>query len=219
MTNKDPAMIASGFPRRDGDRYWTEPWVTRALLQSVFGDVLQRTGGTVWEPACGRGDMVRELMDHELEVVASDIDLSDFENEFGCEWIEAHQRDFLNIDSLLDPPDVPITAIITNPPYGQRATDFIRRALEHMDADDNIKMVSMILRSEYYHGSGKRDGRDEFFDRSDFQGILALTARPRWDDWLNKPKPDNGPRHNYSWYTWSDAAFPFRPVIRRGGKL
>jgi hypothetical protein len=161
--------------------------------------------------------VVRELVGHGYDIVATDVDLSDWDDSWQHGWVKSYQRDFLDMDSLLDPPDESVTAIITNPPYGQRATDFVRRALEHMD--DHVSMVAMLMRSEYYHGSGKRDGRNEFFEDPRFAGKLDLTARPRWDDWLNKPKPDASPRHNYSWYVWSDAGLSEYPITVRMGKI
>lgn len=64
--HSDKAMLgSSGYKRRHGDLYATEPWVTRALLSRV------RFRGPVWEPAAGRGDMVRVLQDAGYEVYAS----------------------------------------------------------------------------------------------------------------------------------------------------
>lgn len=193
---RDPAMIHSNFERRPGDKYWTEPWVTKALLH-VFGDYLTGVGGVVWEPACGRGDMSNVLSDYGLDVWSSDVDTSDFD-ESSSRWAE--QRDFLGIDSLLDPPE-DVRAIVTNPPYGSRAVRFLRRALEH-----DVEFVAMLLRSEFMSGSGRNDpggSRRALFERDDCACEVKLSPRPRWDEWREKPKPDDGPRHNYSWLVWN----------------
>jgi hypothetical protein len=98
----DPSMLGdAGFERVEGDRYWTEPWVTKALLDRV------RLRGGVWEPACGRGDMIAVLADYGYRLVASDIAGA----TLGCD--RAVAADFLACRSL--PPGV--RSIVTNPPY------------------------------------------------------------------------------------------------------
>lgn len=186
----DPAMTHSNFDRRPRDQYWTEPWVTRALLR-VFGPqmlTMQARGGVLWEPAAGRGDMVGEMIGYGLRVHASDVDPSNWNSELG----HVEPRDFLDVDSLLDPPDKTV-AIVTNPPY-DKAREFIERALQH-----DVSLVAMILRSEWNHSSK----RCHLFERDDFVAEIVLTARPRWDNWLEIPKPKHGPRHNYSLFVWS----------------
>ena len=60
MTKHSTMLGEAGFQRIEGDRYFTEPWVTRALLSRVkFYD-------PIWEPACGRGDMADVLTEARL---------------------------------------------------------------------------------------------------------------------------------------------------------
>jgi hypothetical protein len=56
MLGRDPAMLGvSGYDRQPHDQYFTPAWCSAALLSKV------RLRGGVWEPAAGRGDMVRVL--------------------------------------------------------------------------------------------------------------------------------------------------------------
>src|SRR5690242_1329414 len=85
MTTPDPGRPErksashgeAGYARRERDAYFTEPWVTRALLDAVL---LTRPPSwsspsqcTVWEPACGDGRMARVIAERGYPVVATDI--------------------------------------------------------------------------------------------------------------------------------------------------
>jgi hypothetical protein len=149
----------SGFQRVEGDRYWTEPWVTRALLARV------KFRGMIWEPAAGRGDMVNVLSAAGYKVMASDIAGA----SLGCSG--AAETDFLACGS----PGDATFSICTNPPY-DRAEAFIRKALDLTQRSGG--MVAMLLRNEYDCAAGRRD----LFEREAFASKLVLTKRPRWLD-------------------------------------
>jgi hypothetical protein len=64
----DPAMLGtSGYERRQRDSYYTQAWVTEALVSQV------ELRNTLWEPAAGRGDMTAVLRDAGYRVTESDI--------------------------------------------------------------------------------------------------------------------------------------------------
>lgn len=167
----------SGFQRVEGDRYWTEPWVTRALLARV------KLRGLVWEPAAGRGDMADVLVAAGYKVMASDIAGA----TLGCAG--AAETDFLTCGSLGDG----LFSICTNPPYN-RAEAFIHKALDLTARAGG--MVTMLLRNEY-DCAAKRRG---LFERESFATKLVLTKRPRWLDALAQHSAS--PRHNFAWYIW-----------------
>jgi hypothetical protein len=140
--------------------------------------------------------MVRVLLDYGYNVVASDIDMSEFDQGL-C---PCYVLDFLRYDM---PKDKDISKIVTNSPYGKPkgekgkldyAEQFVRRALELPAVD----FVAMLLRSEFNSASRRVD----LFTRPDFAYEIVLTSRPRWDEWWLYPKPKHGPRHNYAWYVW-----------------
>jgi hypothetical protein len=178
--NADFAMRESGFERVEGDRYWTEPWVTKALLARV------KFRGTIWEPACGRGDMADVLLDAGYQVMVSDI----AGNRLGCK--NAAEANFLNHSS---PGDSPFS-IVTNPPY-TFAEAFIRKAIELTARASG--MVAMLLRNEYDCAASRRD----LFERESFAAKFVLTKRPRWiEDHPVITSRSASPRHNFAWFVW-----------------
>jgi hypothetical protein len=175
--NADSAMRESGFERVEGDRYWTEAWVTKALLSRV------KFRGTIWEPACGRGDMANVLVDHGYAVMISDIAGA----TLGC--AHASEIDFLTATS---PGDGELS-IVTNPPY-THAEAFIRKALKITERASG--MVAMLLRNEYDCATRRRP----LFERESFAAKYVLTKRPKWADGIGQHNAS--PRHNFAWFVW-----------------
>lgn len=201
----DPALYSSGFERFAKDRYWTHPWLTNVLLRHVN---MQERPGIVWEPAAGRGDIANVLLDHGLDVFASDIDLSEFDGSL-CEcanldFLDHSSEDF---DGDFDPDLMGLTSVITNPPY-DKAVDFCRKALEF----ENIRLVAMLLRAEFGYASSRVD----LFTEQPFAFEIKLTTRPRWDWWF-RDRPEASPRHNFSWFVW-DRDWQAPPTIYWAGK-
>lgn len=175
--NPDSAMRESGFMRVEGDRYWTEPWVTKALLSCV------KFRGMIWEPACGRGDMANVLAEAGYRVMAGDI----AGTRLGCKY--AYQADFLTHTS----PGDGLFSVVTNPPYTHAAA-FITKALELTERASG--MVAMLLRNEYDCAALRRG----LFECESFAAKLVLTKRPRWADGIGQHSAS--PRHNFSWFLW-----------------
>src|SRR5215212_6850017 len=96
---------------RGADLYETPAAAVRALLSA------HRFAGPIWEPACGRGAIVRELTAAGYDVVASDLHNYRVPRQHVC--------DFLN---KRVPPDGART-IITNPPFSL-ADEFVRQAVK-----------------------------------------------------------------------------------------
>jgi hypothetical protein len=110
------------FAERARDAYQTPPCAVEALLR------VEQLPHTIWEPACGRGSIVRVLRDHGHAVIASDItDYGDLQLDF--------QADFLGESCA----PAGVEAIATNPPF-KLAEEFVRRALEL------CPLVVMLLR-------------------------------------------------------------------------
>lgn len=204
----DPSLYASNFERMEGDRYWTHPWLTNALIQCV------QIPDNIWEPAAGRGDIAHVLSDFGYNVVSSDIDMSEY---YGGEAVErvGFVADFLKETSLptfLDGSQA--RAIITNPPYNQPrgvAEDFVRHGVKLMQENDCLKFVAMLLRAEFCQASTRKD----IFGKCPFYwGEIVLTQRPRWDWWF-RDEPIASPRHNFSWFVWSKDALgqPARQIF------
>ena len=178
----------SKYERRLRDAYWTEPWVTRELLNCV------PLRGVVWEPACGRGDMA-DVIKEQYETIATDV----LDHGYG------DQVDFLDgSDWCDDPYRDAVETIVTNPPYID-AEAFVRTALSAMRG---FGMVAMLLRNEWDSAASRRD----LFTKEPFATKLVLTRRPRWD-WWETDKPKASPRHNFSWFVW-DALHHGPPTLR-----
>jgi hypothetical protein len=172
-----PMLGDSGFKRVDGDRYWTEPWVTRALLERV------KFRGMIWEPACGRGDMAMVLAEAGYVVMASDI----AGDTLGCGG--ALKADFLTRQHAGEE----LFSIVTNPPY-TLAELFIQKAIDLTERCGG--MVAMLMRNEYDCAAGRR----YLFESKAFASKLVLTRRPRWLD--ANQQHSASPRHNFAWFLW-----------------
>jgi hypothetical protein len=123
----NPATQAGRHPlkERAHDLYETPPAATLALLRA------ERLPHHLWEPAAGRGAIVRVLREAGHEVLASDL------VDYG-EPTHFAGRDFL-MERLPDK----VEAIVTNPPFGL-AEQFVAHALEL------CPLVGMLLRLPFY---------------------------------------------------------------------
>lgn len=171
----DAAMAVSAYPRVALDFYPTEEWVTEALVPTLLS--IRHKSTPVWEPACGDGAMARVLSRHFDTVHATDI--SNY--GYGQPGV-----DFLGLDTPL------ADVIITNPPYGDKAEEFIRHALKITAQRNGV--VAMLLRNEYDCSKGRID----LFQKPPYFRKVVLTSRPRWI-----PGSTGAPRHNYSWFIWN----------------
>lgn len=118
---------------RGTDLYETPACAVRALVQTGEVDRLAPYGG-VWEPAAGRGAIVRELSSAGFVVAASD-NVSYDGADAGIET----PVDFLTQRA----PPPPVTAIVTNPPY-KIADAFIRHGLS-LSSNGPLADVSRIV--------------------------------------------------------------------------
>lgn len=200
----DPQLYTSGYDRNALDRYWTNPWVTNVLLNTLLvRNHLKYLDGPIWEPAAGRGDMTRALQewnDNHLQVYSSDIDMSEFDYRFIG---PGHERSFLDEVELPCIDRVPVRSIITNPPFNEPwrgiGDDFVRHGLKFFNTGE-VTFMAMLQRSEYRCGKSRKD---MFGECPHFMGELVLTTRPRWDYGDPDAPEKAAPRHNFSWFLWS----------------
>jgi len=178
----------AGYPRAAFDFYPTEPWVTRALCRAVeFNLPGVPRPQWIWEPACGDGRMAEVLAEFGYAVLASDL--------------ADHGYGRTGVDFLRErPPELPLAAIVTNPPFAL-AAPFIARAIE-LTRERGGK-VAMLQRHEF---DAPRRNRPLF--EPPFATKLILPRRPRWSD-----EDTASPRFPYAWYLW-DWAQRGPPVIR-----
>lgn len=162
----------SGYERKPLDFYATPTWVTESLL----GEILTRPG-SIWEPACGDGQMVRVLKEH-FRVVATDIDGG---------------IDFLAATTL---PSLDIRGIVTNPPYDV-AERFCSHALSLVEPVKGF--VAMLLRCDFDHAKSRTY---LFKDCPAWSRKLVLTKRIVWFV-ESDGKPKASPSFNHAWHIWS----------------
>jgi len=133
--------------------------------------------------------MAEALLDFGYDVVASDLDISDFDPGI-C---PIYEYNFLTNYAPLDTKG--IDAIITNPPFGREAEAFVRRSLSYV----NVRYHAFLLRTVWSSASGRTD---LFTDpQYSYAYEIKLTWRPRWDWWFRE-KAEKSPMHNYSWFVW-----------------
>jgi len=113
--------------RASGDFYETDPSAITALY---FADKLPKNK-SVWECACGRGALSKELERYGCDVISTDL----YDRGFGKTGI-----DFLQTKELLAP------CILTNPPY-VIATEFVSHALK-LGADE----IYMFVKLQFLEG-------------------------------------------------------------------
>ena len=173
----DTAMGNLNYERNENDAYYTQEWCTVGLAEwaeKMFPDV-----NKWWEPACGSGQMVDVLRKRGWDVYESGLD-----DEVG--------RGNDLVDFLAPMPGFHSKrGIVTNPPYGELAEQFIRKALTLTKKHE--LPVLMLMRHEYDCAKGRVD----LFNQPPFVGKLVYTTRPRWI-----PNTTGAPRHNYAVYAW-----------------
>lgn len=173
----------SGFERIEADYYPTPAWVIDALAEHV-----NLNGLSVWEPACGKGHMVRALDAAGANYIATDLHSHGFEDQ------EA-EFDFTS-DGTGPWGSAFYHAIITNPPYGPQgrvATAFIAKGLDRIPAGG---LLALLLPVDF--DSAKTRARF-FGDCPDFAAKIVLRRRIAWFE----PQPGQaGPSANHAWFIW-----------------
>ena len=135
--NRSHAVMAQRAEPHDSLDFFPTPWwATRALCEHV----LPSTGRHAWDPACGRGDMVRPLQEYFRAAAGSDV------HNYGAGFF---QHDFLM-------PFLPYEFgctdwIITNPPF-RLGVEFARRALQLMAEEAVEKGVALLVRTAFLEG-------------------------------------------------------------------
>lgn len=187
LLRSDTAMLGgSGYARNDRDFYATPDDVSEAICAALVGHRFLSPRSTVWEPACGDWALAGVMEKHFDLVIGSDIEPLDAR---GRRW------NFLNTT-----PKQPFDAIVTNPPFnadgGASADDFVARGLHHIRTG-RCRVMALLMRHEFDCGVGRVP---IFGGCPEFAAKVVLTWRPRW---IKDSK--GSPRHNYSWFVWTDA--------------
>ena len=166
------------------DYFPTPPWATRALIETVLPEIGIGTKqlGYVWEPACGEGHMAEVLAEY-TDVSASDV------FDYGYGTVE----DFLKATQRTD-------WIISNPPFGEKATEFISRALT---LSTNL---AMFLQLRYLEGIGRYEA---IFQR--YPPTLCAFFVERVNLCKGRWEPDGTTATAYCWLVWISGKGPRPP--------
>lgn len=177
--------------RRADDFYPTgQPEAIRALLARDGRRIRQI--GSVWEPACGDGALVREIRTAGIPCVASDL------IDRGC--ADSSIADYFAVL------DSPCQAIITNPPYALiNARDGHGRWLRHALDMPSWRYMALLLSWDW--PAARQNGLGVLLDISPFSYCYLM----RWKlDFTGEGSP---PQRN-GWFVWDRDEVRVEPGFR-----
>jgi hypothetical protein len=188
------AALSTGVGRaplrdRRNDLYETPSCATLALLRE---EPLLRRPQKIWEPAAGRGAIVRVLRAHGHEVVASDL------IDYGDPTCFSRQDFLLEHKAPQD-----CECILTNPPFSL-AEEFVAHALEL------CPRVIMLLRLAFLES----ERRSRILDAGTFARVhifrkrLPMMHRDGWEG----PKASSAMA--FAWFVW-DRTHNGPPTLHR----
>ena len=183
--NKTPAVMAQRREPPDSlDYFPTPPWATRAVCKGLSAQ-FDLSKLDCWEPACGRGHMVRPLREYFSRVYATDV----FDYGWGG---QEHVADFLipwNHPTHFSLK--PVDWVITNPPF-RLGQEFALHALDMARIG-----VALLVRTQFLESIGRYQ---KLFDKYEPTHILQFTERvPMVKGRLD---PDISTATAYCWVLW-----------------
>jgi hypothetical protein len=167
------------------DYFPTPPWATRALIERVFRDhwhIDYSAARMAWEPACGEGHIADVLLEYFEKVISTDV----YDYGYGgiLDFLADHKHGTDGIDW-----------IITNPPFNEKAEQFILRALDLANVG-----VAMFLRLQWLETVGRYERIFKPFPPAliaQFAERVPL-CKGRWN-------PDGDTATAYLWIVWIKA--------------
>lgn len=182
-SSRHPLFQARREERRNRAEFYTTP----AELTEAMLAVESFEGMTIWECACGRGDISEVLIVHGLDVYSSDL----------------HDRGYgeAGIDFMSTWRDV--DCIITNPPYiDSQHADFALRAVLMAK-----RKVALLLPLTFFESPR----RNKFLDWSPLKCVCLFTYRHHclWDGFTGTPAQGKG----FGWFVW-EQGWTQEPLIR-----
>lgn len=164
----------SGYKRAKLDWY-VEP---RAATEALFR--VEKFVGTIWDPACGIGNIVEVCREHGHATLGSDIVDRGFDGF-------AFEQDFLG-----DCGTMAANNIISNPPFGI-SLDFAKKALTIAH-----KKVAFVQRLCWLEGQK----RSAFMEQSPLARIWVFRNRICMPPGEKKDMPAKGGFIAYAWFVW-----------------
>lgn len=180
--SEDPSALRP-TPGRDGPDFWPTPHsLVAALVHAVLP--LLRDDVPIFECAAGDRRLAIAMRAAGRDVIESDL----YPQDGLCE-----PRDF-----LAEPPPVPDTIVVTNPPF-HSSDAFIRRGLSLLEQGATSGLV-LLLRHDHLQAGSRVDA----FNRATFE--VHCNWRPIWIEGT-----EGQPRWSFHWVGWTDG--PRRPPL------
>jgi len=177
----------SRLGRSKADFYPTPPNATKALL------LYEKFEGSIWECACGKGDISKILIAHRYDVISSDI------NDYGY---GSPNVDFLNSNSIFGEQLQQDDNIITNPPF-EFALEFVLQAKQY----SRFK-IAMFLKTAFLEGAK----RYEMFQDKQFPLKCIHQFSKRVNFGIHAGTHKNGGMIPFAWFVW-DRNYEGKPYI------
>lgn len=175
------------YKRHSLDFYIEPSWTVDLLLN------VEQILGSVWDPACGSGTIVKTCLARGIDAVGSDIADRGFG---GVQDFLADGYDFINVST-----------IICNPPYGL-AEAFIRRSLT-VAADK----VAMLVQSKFPY-SQRRHALFTNYPPARLYFLSTRPSMPPGEKLLAGTVEAKGGKLDYCWMVW-DRQHQVAPTLTR----
>ncbi|MGG8497914.1 hypothetical protein ACQY1Q_15995 [Tenacibaculum sp. TC6] len=158
--------------------YPTPPEAVKALLS------VEKFDGSIWEPACGYGDVSKECIKAGYKVISTDL----AQRNYGQGGI-----DFLKTEKPL------AKNIVTNPPYGKYGLGdaFIRKALIHTRKTGGSVAMLLNLRSLC------NPNRHKKFIKTPPSAIYLLDELICWPYGIKGSYKTRIAKQQYCWVVWN----------------
>lgn len=178
------ALSIVGSSRKNGDREENDFYPTPSY---AVEELLKRENfiGSIWECACGEGDISKVFKNKGFEVISTDL----INRGYG------KQLDFLQSDLVAD-------NIVTNPPY-KLGLDFVLKAKKQ-----GRNKVAMFLKTVWLES----DARYEMFQDTEFPLKTIYQFSKRISLYKNGKKMKNSGMIAYAWYVW-DKDYVGKPTV------
>jgi len=161
--------------RQIEDFYSTEPKAVELLLEN------EKFEGSIWECACGSGDLSKKMIELGYQVVSTDL----VERGFGTANV-----DFLTQNTCL------AENIITNPPY-KFAKEFVYKSLELLSPG---KKVAMFLKLQFMEGKERKKLFTKYPPKTIYVSSSRLLCAKNGE--FDKMIKGGGSAVAYAWYVW-----------------
>lgn len=175
--------------RNKNDYYQTPYSMTKQLLE------VENFEGSILEPSCGAGAIVKILRDH-----GNPVDYCDLNNEFSLTGVFKNFKDFINDDFEK------YDNIITNPPFSL-AKEFILKAKQIAN-----NKIAMLLPLNYLHGVSRYN---EIYKDAAFplKTVYVFCRYGLLEDTVREDGTYKAGMMVYAWYIW-DKSYKGEPRIR-----